>query len=157
MSMPSEEPWYSEYYTIDTNGCWIWQGRIDPGDYGTLYHNGKHEKAHRVFWELHRGPIPEGKKVLHSCDVRPCVNPNHLFLGTQQDNVDDMVKKGRHVASKGARNGNARLTEDQVIEILALIDEGKIRQVEIAALYGIAHTTVSYIKYKGWRHLKENE
>lgn len=75
-------------------GCWMWTGGIVHG-YGCWEVDGRRERAHRWAWELFVGPIPEGMHVLHRCDNPPCVNPNHLFLGTQTDNVQDMDAKGR--------------------------------------------------------------
>lgn len=149
--------WFENYYTEDANGCWIYSGRIRDDDYGNIFHNGKHEKAHRLFWELHNSKIPEGMKVLHKCDVRSCVNPAHLFLGTQQDNMTDMKAKGRWPDRKGSINGNAKLSEGQILEIFTLLEEGRLFNYEIAELYGVAGTTISYIKNKGWRHLKEKD
>lgn len=152
-----EEPTVDNYI-VDDNGCWIWQGQIDALGYGKIYSRDKVPiRAHRVFWTIHRGAIPKGLSVLHKCDVRSCVNPDHLFLGTQQDNMDDMKAKGKWPGRKGIANGRAWLSEDQVIEIFTLIDEGRLFNYEIAELYGVAPTTISYIKNKGWRHLKENK
>lgn len=86
-----------------TESCWLWTaainsdngyGRFDGRKYGLSSY------AHRVSWEIYRGPIPEGSQVLHRCDIRSCVNPEHLFLGSQQDNIDDMVNKERAWFSK---------------------------------------------------------
>lgn len=88
----------------DPNKCWEWQGHITSKGYGVLRHRATSPlqiRAHRVSYEFHHGPIPEGMNVLHKCDNRRCCNPHHLFLGTQPDNVADMVAKGRH--SNGAR------------------------------------------------------
>ena len=83
-----------------TDTCWLWTGGKDTGGYGALRVkaprlSNKKVRASRYSWELHNGPIPEGLWVLHTCDVRHCVNPAHLWLGTRQDNVDDMKAKGR--------------------------------------------------------------
>lgn len=79
-----------------SKGCWIWTAAASGvGDYGYFWSGSAMVRAHRFSWELHNGPIPEGLKVLHACDVPLCVNPSHLFLGTMQDNSDDMVQKGR--------------------------------------------------------------
>jgi hypothetical protein len=80
------------------DACWLWTGTPDVNGYGKLWwfdHTNKGKFAHRISWELHNGPIPDGLFVLHSCDNPPCVNPKHLFLGTQLDNMRDMVAKGR--------------------------------------------------------------
>jgi hypothetical protein len=90
------------------SGCWLWHGAVTGrGDYGRTIlgaRKGRTRPAHRVAYELTRGPIPEGMCVCHACDVPLCVNPEHLFLGTQADNVADMVAKGR--VAKGIRNGS---------------------------------------------------
>lgn len=77
------------------DGCWDWLGYKQPEGYGTFPHRGTHY-AHRVSYQLHVGPIPDGLHVLHSCDNPPCSNPAHLFLGTVADNMHDRDRKGRH-------------------------------------------------------------
>jgi hypothetical protein len=84
-----------------TKTCWLWTGAIAKTEgYGRLNFMRKVWWAHRVSYSLHKGSIPKGSSVLHSCDVRKCVNPEHLFLGTQADNVKDMVSKGRYWSEK---------------------------------------------------------
>ena len=92
MKDPSKRFWARVNRTDD---CWLWTGWKDWGGYGILTVKDKNIKAHRFSWELFFGPIPLGLKVLHKCDVRLCVNPDHLFLGTNLDNSRDMVNKGR--------------------------------------------------------------
>lgn len=104
--------------------------------------------AHKLSWIFSFGPIPPGLSVLHKCDNRKCVNPSHLFLGTQGDNIKDMVKKGR--GCYGERNAMAKLTETQVIEI----HSDKRRTFIIAREYGVSSSVVSNIrKEKTWKHL----
>jgi len=92
---------------IVPNGCHIWTGCVTGHGYGTLVRDQKQWKAHRFAWTLYRGPIPEGMHVLHHCDVPPCVNPEHLWLGTHTENIQDMDRKGRR-----ARSGIAKLSDD---------------------------------------------
>ena len=86
---------FNEKYEISISGCWNWTGSVDSKGYGSIK-DGVTSRAHRVAWKLYKGKIPEGIFVLHTCDNRKCVNPNHLFLGTSKDNVRDMMDKGRH-------------------------------------------------------------
>jgi len=99
-----KEAFYNQVIPGDTDTCWEWQGsRCKPTrryamsdyDYGVLRFDYKLRLAHRVAWEVHHGDIPDGLRVLHTCDNPPCVNPNHLFLGTALDNTLDGVAKGR--------------------------------------------------------------
>ena len=89
----SEEMFWSK--VNKTLGCWIWKGYVTKGGYGTLTVNSITTFAHRFSWELHNGPIPYGLYVLHKCDNPSCVNPSHLYLGTQADNLVDMVQRNR--------------------------------------------------------------
>lgn len=84
-----------------TDGCWVWRGSKTNGyRYGFFKKHGKVVQSHRYSWEMSFGAIPAGLKVLHRCDNPPCVNPSHLFLGTQKDNIHDMIRKGRQAAGK---------------------------------------------------------
>jgi hypothetical protein len=95
------------------SGCWLWIGGLYPSGYGSF----DRRHAHRCSWELHHGEIPKGLLVCHKCDVRHCVNPEHLFVGTQSDNLNDMVAKGRNNNPHGESHAKARLTELQVAAI----------------------------------------
>ena len=83
------------YIPIPETGCWLWERATTHNGYGQISIGGKIMIAHRYSWELHGGHIPDGLCVLHKCDVRCCVNPDHLWLGTQKDNSQDALKKGR--------------------------------------------------------------
>jgi hypothetical protein len=116
-------------------GCWLWQAGKNVGGYGTVYGN----TAHRLSWELHFGGVPAEMCVLHKCDVRHCVNPDHLFLGTYADNNFDRAVKGRNGVN--AKPG-AKLTERNVLAI----KESTERVVTIAARFGVSEVTIYNIK-----------
>lgn len=101
--------------------------------------------AHRVSWYLHHGEIPVGMIICHKCDNPPCVNPDHLFLGTHQDNIEDKCSKGRAGGGSmpGESNANAKLTEQQVLEIRKSL--GAISHAELARMYGVAKVTIDKI------------
>ena len=110
---------FQQGYKVE-NDCWLWQLSKDKDGYGYIKKNNKTHKAHRISYELHHGDIPDGMWVLHKCDNPSCVNPDHLWLGTAQDNNDDMVNKGRGKypgpirGVAGEINPNAKLTQKDV-------------------------------------------
>jgi len=131
-------------------GCWKWNGCKVYDGYGQIAYEGKRIGAHRASWVLHVGPIPNGVCVLHRCDVPDCVNPAHLFLGTRADNNRDRALKGRSYKSHGARNGNSKLTDSKVLQIIS--STGTHR--EIARKFNVTKTTVGCIKRRQiWTHL----
>jgi hypothetical protein len=140
-----------------TEECWLWTGATTWG-YGQIGSGGQDGpplKAHRVSWELRHGPIPPGLHVCHRCDVRACVNPQHLFLGTRQDNMDDMRLKGR--ATRGERDSQAKLTAEKVLEIRKAL-QGGTRHRDLAATYGVSQGNISNIaRNKSWRHIQLTE
>lgn len=132
-------------WTVTEEGCWNWNGRIVAGGYGQLDYGGTALIATRVSYTLHKGEIPKGLMVCHTCDNRRCVNPDHLWLGTNQDNMDDMVAKGRSgPRPRGEDNLKTTLTEDQVRELRLLRSEGMLLRV-LAERYGITEASVSMI------------
>ena len=132
-------------------GCWLWIGKIATNGYGHFWLNGKTVGAHQASWSFHNAGQNDGLHVLHKCDVRCCVNPDHLFLGTHQENMDDMVTKGR--AAGNTRIGHlhpmARLDEISISEIRKLSDLGQTNRA-IAKCYGISPGYVSLV-YRGMR------
>ncbi|HXI18492.1 MAG TPA: HNH endonuclease signature motif containing protein, partial [Chloroflexota bacterium] len=119
-ALPLTERFWSAVQICAEVDCWEWQLFRDKRNYGRVgIARGKSPQlTHRVAWELANGPIPDGLLVCHSCDNPPCCNPAHLFLGTDQDNVDDMRRKGR--GAFGERSGGSKVTAEQVLEIRRL-------------------------------------
>lgn len=143
-------------FVEQTDKCWIWIGNTNADGYGTFWYKGRASLSHRVSYRLHRGPIPKGKLVLHTCDNRACVNPAHLFLGSDADNIKDMHNKGRavHNAPKGSANKRAKLIEDQVVEIRRLYGLGQHSQKQLANQFGVGTTTIDCIlRRKNWKHI----
>lgn len=135
------------------SGCWLWMGQVDRSGYGRRS-NGSYDfrPTHKVFWEDRNGPVPGGLCVLHRCDVRCCVNPDHMFLGTKTDNSIDKVIKGRQ--ARGAAHSEATrrgfrvpyrrriLSEDEI----STIRIGTLTAKETAALYGCSVKIVRLIR-----------
>lgn len=126
------------YQPVTESGCWIWMGAMLDSGYGR--YAGK--RAHRIFYEAHNGEIPEGALVCHRCDTRSCVNPNHLFIGTTDDSMADMVSKGR--SAKRGGHGMAKLSEDEVATIRSL--RGVMRGIDIALRVNVSKQLVSAIQ-----------
>ncbi|HXI16800.1 MAG TPA: HNH endonuclease [Chloroflexota bacterium] len=138
-----------------TGDCWLWTAYRNKGGYGAVQTAARYEApvlAHRAAWELTHGAIPPGVFVCHSCDTPACVNPAHLFLGTDRDNKVDMMNKGR--LPLGSRSVKAKLTEAQVIDIRQRYAAGGVRQIDLAAEYGVRDSTINRaIKRRGWKHV----
>ena len=144
-----------KFYVDSETGCWIWTACRNKG-YGAVRHLGRMTPAHRVSWIYAFGEIPKasgshGMCVCHKCDNTLCVNPEHLFLGTHQDNMDDMVAKGRDKKVNGEAIGIAKLTEEDIPYILA--DNRSMD--EIALDYGVSQSAISKVKRRvTWKHIQ---
>lgn len=133
-----------------TDTCWLWLGEPDDRGYGVISDLGQRIKAHRFSWIFHNGPIPAGLCVLHKCDNPPCVNPDHLFLGTKGDNIQDCKAKGR--TARGESHGSARLTSEQVIAIRNSFPA--IPKCRLARIYGVTETHIrEIINREKWAHI----
>lgn len=133
--------------------CWVWTRCLDKDGYGQFQVLGEC-KAHRVSYRLLVGEIPKGMKVLHKCDNPSCVNPAHLFLGTNDDNMKDMSNKGR--AAKGETNGNSKLTKADVLEIRARYKPRHKRdgRGHLAVEFGVEEYYITHIiRRKVWKHI----
>jgi hypothetical protein len=134
--------------------CWIWTAHSSRGGYGRLIVDGKVRQAHRIAWELTYGPVEYGLCVCHRCDVRLCVNPDHLFLGTFADNVHDMIAKGRRntgTRPRGVGHLNAKLTEEKV----RAIRTSDLSHGELARSLGVSRKCVENVLLgRTWRHVK---
>lgn len=120
--------------------CWMWTGSKNPAGYGMVQIGSKIKLAHRAMYEVYRGPIPDNLVIRHRCDNPGCCNPNHLIVGTRQENIKDIDDRGRR--PKGSNHWKCKLTEQQLTEI----KYDTRRQVDIAAEYGITQAHVSLIK-----------
>ena len=121
-----------------TETCWLWKAAKSPRGYGACNYKGKWMRANRASYLIHKGEIPEGMFVCHSCDVPSCVHPDHIFLGTPQDNMDDMRNKGREKHPvKGEKNHSAKLSDKQIQEIREM-RKNKINGKIIAQKFNIS-------------------
>jgi hypothetical protein len=130
------------------SGCWVWSKAKAASGYGVAKVGGKTAYAHRLSFRAFKGE--PGEQICHTCDNRECVNPDHLFSGTNADNVADMLAKGRN--QRGSTHWNAKLADEDVLEIYA----SQHLQADLAAQFGISQATVSAIKNgKAWEHVTE--
>lgn len=142
--------------TLKTESCWLWKASITNKGYGRYKVDGKVISAHRFSWWFTNGDIPEGMYILHKCDVRKCVNPDHLFLGTHQDNMEDMIEKDRH--RPGEKSARAKLNQKEVNEIRNLYVRGKCNTTSEFSMRGLAKkfkvdpgTIRDILKNKRWK------
>lgn len=144
--------------TVESTGCWIWSGKTNSRGYGMFPFNGvSTHSAHRASWIMNRGPIPTGICVLHKCDTPKCVNPEHLFLGTNADNVADKVSKNRQargadMARFGSDNPRTRLSDSDVSEIRSLYAARSKSQTQMAIDFGVHLMTIHKIVHNMRRH-----
>jgi hypothetical protein len=132
--------------------CWYWTGAKNYLGYGLFAKT----RAHRFSYEFFKGPIPAGLSVLHSCDVRNCVNPEHLSVGTQLENMRDAARKGRIKNSPklGSENPNAALDEALVLEIRKKYSTGEYSNLDLSYEYGVSFMTISRVLNRQmWRHI----
>ena len=133
-------------------GCWLWQGSKWYGGYGQFSCDGETTGAHRASWEIHNGSIPENMCVLHKCDVRDCVNPDHLFLGTYLDNNRDRDKKGRGYS--GDRHLWTKISKQDVLNIRKYFKGERGELQKISKQYGVTASAIRHIvKRRSWKHV----
>ena len=152
---PTEVRFWSKVDRRGPDDCWTWTAARDKDGYGHFSINtaAPGGRAHRASWVFANGPVPPGLCVCHRCDNPPCVNPGHLFLGTNSDNMRDREAKGRRVAVVGSAHGIAKLSESQVASILRRVAAGELRTA-VAKDLGVHLVTVTRIVTgETWRHV----
>lgn len=162
-ALPPLEAFSARYLAEPMSGCWLWEGAVFNHGYGVFQskHGGKRwvTTAHRASWILHNGPIPAGMIVCHKCDNPMCVNPDHLFIGTDKDNVHDAIRKGRFQSAanpfyqKGSARRNALLNEQDVRDIRVMREVGMSCRL-VAAEYGVSTACIERVdSRRSWRHV----
>lgn len=145
--------------SVKTMGCWEWIGGKYSNGYGGFRFNSKFQRAHRVAYQLFIGPISDGLCVLHHCDNPGCVRPDHLYMGTHQDNMNDKkergkVAKGGRPGARGEHNALSKLTEAQVREIRLEYQEGTISQRKLGVKFGVARSTIrDIVRQRNWKYV----
>jgi hypothetical protein len=139
---------------LSDTGCWLWTGPLGTGGYAVFNSRKVDQRAHRASYQLYKGPIPKGMKILHSCDTPSCVNPAHLRAGTQKENAADRQSRGRGHKLRGESVGTSKLTEIDVIDIRS----STIGQKALAEKYGVAPSHIWLIRAgKAWKHVGAQE
>jgi hypothetical protein len=134
--------------------CWLWRGAPTAAGYGRLSIRGRAHYAHRLSYEWHHAPIPPGRwiQVCHSCDVKLCVNPRHLWLGTAKSNTAEAIERGRFTT--GEQNGYSKLTATQVRELRHRYAAGGVTYETLAAQYGVCLAAISHaVNRRTWAHV----
>lgn len=136
--------WAKVEKSPEPNGCWLWTASTFKDGYGQISDviddEKKNLRAHIVSYEMAYGPVADGLKVCHHCDNRPCVRPDHLFTGTNRENIEDMVRKGR--STKGERNGRAKLSTTDVEAIRTAYDTGQTNKSELGRRFGVSEAQI---------------
>lgn len=146
-----EQRFWDKLKVGNSGECWEWQAALDDKGYGQIWSKGTAQSAHRVAWEIMIGPIPKDMNVLHRCDNRKCCNPRHLFLGSQWDNIVDMIRKGRGNPPVGINHPNSIFTEEEARDIKF----SSLSTKELAEKYGKGLPTIINIRNgRRWKHLK---
>jgi len=137
-----------------TDSCWLWTGTITGGGYGHFRTNKGPRGAHRVSFELKNGSIPKGLDVLHHCDIRNCVNPDHLWLGTHKDNMRDMESKNRGNHAKGEKQGLSKLNPTAIRDIRLNYKPRLVSLAHFARKYCVSRYAIRcVIARKTWKHI----
>jgi len=144
--------WMRAQKTEDANECWIWCSTKDRNGYGIFSFGGEVYRAHRIAYELSNGAFPARMLVCHYCDNPACVNPNHLFIGTQKENMSDCASKGRKPSFCGEKNSRHKVTALQVEQIRREYSRGGVTQKELGCKYGISRGGLArIIRGATWR------
>jgi len=150
-----EDRFFSKVIKLDD--CWMWAGNKRSNGYGAIQQGGRGSRtlsAHRVSYEIHKGEIPDGMVVMHSCDNPSCVNPDHLSVGTYKQNTHDMIAKGRKrtVAPKGTGNGKAKLNDD----LVRYIRQSDKKAASIARELGLSENCIrGVLSGRTWSHVND--
>jgi hypothetical protein len=154
MTKSIQERFDEKYIGEPMSGCWLWMGatfNVTKNQllYGSMRFRGKAHGAHRVSWNLHKGEIPPGIDVLHRCDLPLCVNPDHLFLGTHSENMQDAVRKGRKNMPRGESHFRSKLTD----EIVRQIRSSKNNTAWWVSHLGVSEDTIRRARNREtWKH-----
>ncbi len=147
---------FTERIRMDKNGCWIWIKGKNKRGYGHVQLNGKMMRAHQASYRLFKGEIKKGLCVCHSCDVKLCCNPDHLWLGTHLENMQDRNRKGRQAFLRGEDNPYSTLTNEIVLSIRKYFKENKVTMADAGRKFGMARNQAwRIIKRQSWTHLEE--
>lgn len=136
-----------------TDKNWKWVGGKSKNGYGHLWYKGKTLSSHKISYLIHKGEVPAGMCVLHSCDTKDCVNPEHLHLGTRADNNRERAERGRNRNQNGEKNNGSKLTRKQVLEIRKRHKNGAIQR-QLSKEYGVSPCQINLIvKRINWKHI----